>query len=176
MRDIPKSVFCRALRLPVLFRADEDGLPVADQAGDVVPDGPGEQVAALDFTDVDPLEADLEAVGLRGGLLGLRAQLAEEDEVDLVGVGVVPAHADALVDAGEAQRHHRIAGLLQQFAPDGLAEHLAGVLPAAGQSVVFPEFGYAAVDQDLALVQYDGLRRIAHGQPRSPPSSLLPLL
>ena len=113
---------------------------------------------------IDPLHADLEAVGLGGLSAGLVGQLAEEDEVNLVAVFVVAAFVDALVDSGHALGNDGIAGFLQKFTLDGFLKHFTGALTAAGQGVVFSETGAAPIHQYLSLVKHNGLGRIADGQ------------
>ena len=143
--------------LPVLFRADEDRFAIADQRGNVVANGAREEVDVANIADVDPIHADLEAVGLGRAAARFSGELAEEDEVDLVAVLIASALVDALVDAGKALGNDCVAGFLQKLAPDGLVEHFAGALSAAGKRVVFTEAGAAAVYQNLSFMKYDGL-------------------
>ena len=94
-------------------------------------------------------------------------QAAEEDEIDLVKLSVVPSVRYTFIDAGEAQGGDGITGFLKKLAAYGFGEHFTGALAAARQGKVLSETGMAAVDQKLSVVDDDGFCRVACRQRRS---------
>jgi len=162
-----KRTALRPFSLSFLFGADENRLAVTGEVADIVADRPGEEVAGADLPKRYPLRTDLEAVGLDRIGVSRPIQPAQKDEVNFVADALLAAFGDALVDAGETDGSHRVAGFLQKLAPYGFGEHFALLLTAAGQSEVFAEAAHAAVHQDFSVVDDDGFCAVACRQRKS---------